>query len=123
MKKIKYIFALMLLMAMTSVFSQQTPGVTLVDETGPVPVEGTSVESVPDLQQVSPAGESLNHEISAPKADLPLEIPVIQDETMPPVKKEPEEIIDLNPAALNEQPKGPDEATGPIELKPIEKSF
>lgn len=111
MKKIKIITLTILFMGCVSVYAQQASKVAQHDETGPA-IEQTDPAVTPAGQtQVNPPGEFI--------------LPAEQDETRPPEGQQ----FGILPAGetLNatESPAheitGPDEATGPLDLKPDDK--
>ncbi|MBP6871510.1 MAG: hypothetical protein KBC43_05845 [Bacteroidales bacterium] len=116
MKKLKYILLTTMVMGFLFVAGQQIPSTTPVDETGPV--VDKDAQATPDKALTLPGRVAPPAEVPGGKSDF-------RDETMPPdntpsiktpVKNEQELREDSQ-----EQPSGPDEATGPVEVKPDKK--
>jgi hypothetical protein len=116
MKKLKYILLTTMVMGFLFVAGQQIPSTTPVDETGPV--VDKNAQATPDNALTLPGRV-------APEAEVPKDKSGFRDETMPPDNipstKTPVKNEQELREAIKEQPSGPDEATGPVQVKPDKK--
>jgi hypothetical protein len=126
MKRIKIFTLTILLMGFIPAFAQQTLTGIQVDETGPAIVQAgpatMPASQSPSIQQ----GEQPSAALTQPQAlepdNMALVQPVERDETMPPGAEQtgnlPQTAEPGNPVVPVQEYIGPDEATGPVGVKP-----
>jgi hypothetical protein len=126
MKRIKIFTLTLLLMGCIPAFAQQTTAGSQADETGPA-IEQADPAAMPASQSpLSQQGEQPSAALTQPQALVPDNVapvqPVERDETMPPEGEQTENLPQTadpaNPAVMVQEIIGPDEATGPVGVKP-----